>query len=235
MIRAQLFELFNETAGCWAHQIPIESFPEEIPDPTANQPISPNLEDIFRAFRLVCPNKVKYLIVGQDPYPTCTDNRPDATGLAFAVNFGTPIPRSLRRILRHIYPREPHPTDVTLEAWVATKKILLLNSALTVKRAPPGGRVRDYADSHKRYWANSGFIDAVWRRIRELNQDTRLVAWGIKPRNVLRQLNPQPNLPPVWCYHPTSSQVSDKHDDSFHRFWKTPVGEKLMMQAPEGS
>lgn len=59
--------------------------------------ILPNREDIFRAFQLTPPQNVKFVLVGQDPYPTIGH----AMGLAFSVRRDVkPFPRSLQNILR---------------------------------------------------------------------------------------------------------------------------------------
>ena len=51
--------------------------------------ICPNLKDIFKAFRLCPLHNVRIVLIGQDPYFTYRDNKPVATGLAFANSSDT--------------------------------------------------------------------------------------------------------------------------------------------------
>jgi len=73
--------------------------------------VYPNQRDVFRAFE-DCPfNRVRVVILGQDPYP----NDGQAIGRAFAVPESTEAPRSLMNILKEVardYPRQlmPKPT-----------------------------------------------------------------------------------------------------------------------------
>ncbi len=85
---------------------------------------------IFNAFNL-CPfDKVKAVIIGQDPY----HGPGQAHGLCFSVREGTAFPPSLINIFKEIesdvgYPR---PSSGNLERWAA-QGVLLLNATLTVK------------------------------------------------------------------------------------------------------
>ncbi len=85
---------------------------------------------IFNAFNL-CPfDKVKAVIIGQDPY----HGPGQAHGLCFSVREGTAFPPSLINIFKEIesdfgYPR---PSSGNLERWAA-QGVLLLNAILTVK------------------------------------------------------------------------------------------------------
>jgi len=114
--------------------------------------VNPSFEDVFKAFELTPLNKVKVVIIGQDPYP----NPKDAMGLAFSVPKDRPIPASLRNIYkvlkRDLNIDAPHGD---LSGW-AKEGILLLNKALTVKTGMP--------ISHQSFW--QPFFDGV---IKELN------------------------------------------------------------------
>ena len=91
--------------------------------------IYPSETDVFRAFD-DCPfEKVRVVILGQDPYA----NEGQAIGRAFAVSESTKVPRSLNNILeevRHDYPNQSMP-ERTLESW-AKQGVFLLNTTLTV-------------------------------------------------------------------------------------------------------
>jgi len=95
---------------------------------SADRPIAP--EDPLRALRLVSPDKVKVVILGQDPYPTAGH----ADGLAFSAGRGRP--RSLARIFDVLVADRPNefsaPETWRLDTW-AEKGVLLLNPVLTVE------------------------------------------------------------------------------------------------------
>ncbi len=95
---------------------------------SGDRPIAP--EDPFRALRLVAPEDVKVVIVGQDPYPTAGH----ADGLAFSAGKGRP--RSLARVFEVLAADRPgsfkSPEVWKLDAW-ARRGVLLLNPVLTVE------------------------------------------------------------------------------------------------------
>ena len=78
--------------------------------------ILPNREDIFRAFQLTPPQNVKFVLVGQDPYPTIGH----AMGLAFSARQDVkPFPRSLQNIFKELRNDLgiPMPETGDLSAW----------------------------------------------------------------------------------------------------------------------
>lgn len=97
--------------------------------------IYPKQENVFRAFRLCPPEKIKVVILGQDPY-----HDGSATGLAFAnrhdvINL-SPSLHSIWREVERQYGGMILDFDPTLEDW-AKQGVLLLNTALTVKKYNP--------------------------------------------------------------------------------------------------
>lgn len=85
-------------------------------------------QDPFRALRLTPRDKVRVIILGQDPYPT--PGR--ATGLAFSFPPGDPPKHSLKNILTELASDTGQTkTDGDLTPW-ATQGVLLLNTVLTV-------------------------------------------------------------------------------------------------------
>ena len=90
---------------------------------------------IFNAFDS-CPfDRVKVVIIGQDPYHDVGQ----AHGLCFSVNDGVAIPPSLQNIYKEIH-RDlgtPIPTSGNLQRW-AEQGVLLLNATLTVEAHKPG-------------------------------------------------------------------------------------------------
>lgn len=127
--------------------------------------IYPAARNIFNAFNL-CPfDKVKVVIIGQDPY-----HEPgQAMGLCFSVPQGIAIPPSLVNIYREIESDlgRPSSTHGDLTHW-ATNGVLLLNSTLTVQA--------HLAASHAgRGWEQ--FTDAVINVLRQKNNIVYML-WG---------------------------------------------------------
>lgn len=96
--------------------------------------VYPPQSQIFHALTLTPPEKVKVVIVGQDPY----HGPGQANGLAFSVSPGVPIPPSLRNIFREMHAdigaKIPDSGDLT--RW-AEQGVLLLNTVLTVQEGMP--------------------------------------------------------------------------------------------------
>jgi uracil-DNA glycosylase len=128
--------------------------------------VYPPAGNIFKAFDL-CPfDKVKVVIVGQDPY----HGAGQANGLSFAVNDGVKLPPSLQNIFQEIQNDLGYtPTrSGDLSRW-ARQGVLMLNSVLTVAAHQP-------ASHSKKGWET--FTDAV---IRTLNADRKHIVymlWG---------------------------------------------------------
>ena len=121
---------------------------------------------IFRAFELTPFNKVKVVILGQDPY----HGKGQANGLCFAVPEGIKLPPSLQNIYKEIENDigvKPNWTG-NLERW-AKQGVLLLNATLTVR----GGM----AGSHqKRGWEE--FTDAAIRILSQKRENLVFLLWG---------------------------------------------------------
>jgi uracil-DNA glycosylase len=104
---------------------------------SGDRPIAP--EDPFRALRLVAPDDVKVVVIGQDPYPTAGH----ADGLAFSAGKGRP--RSLARVFEVLAADRPDrfraPEIWKLDAW-ARQGVLLLNPVLTVEVGRSGSHMR---------------------------------------------------------------------------------------------
>lgn len=129
--------------------------------------------DMFAAFHLTPFERVKVVVLGQDPYP----NPGQAMGLSFSVPTGVRLPTSLRNI--HAAMREEDLTPARhgdLTGW-ARQGVLLLNAALTV---PAGG-----AGKHLAVWRP--FTDAVVRLLNERERPVVFVLWGAKGQRVLHR------------------------------------------------
>lgn len=112
--------------------------------------ICPNLKDIFKAFRLCPLHNVRVVLIGQDPYFTYRDNKPVATGLAFANSSDTlekdysPSLKVLRdSFVNFGMPHESINFDGSLESW-ERQGVLLLNTALSC--------IKDKTGSHTLMW-----------------------------------------------------------------------------------
>ena len=121
---------------------------------------------IFSAFDH-CPfDKVKVVIIGQDPY----HGQGQANGLCFSVSDGIPFPPSLQNIFREIQDDlgKPFPATGNLERW-ADQGVLLLNAALTVRQGE--------ANSHQgKGW--EAFTDAVIQKVSDEKSDVVFMLWG---------------------------------------------------------
>ncbi|MBO7593427.1 MAG: uracil-DNA glycosylase [Salinivirgaceae bacterium] len=128
--------------------------------------IYPPARLIFNAFNL-CPfDKVKVVIIGQDPYHGVGQ----AHGLCFSVQDGVQFPPSLRNIFKEIHDDigTPVPLSGNLTRW-AEQGVLLLNATLTVRA--------DEAGSHQRRgWET--FTDAVISALASEKQNIVYILWG---------------------------------------------------------
>src|SRR5438309_9109622 len=90
--------------------------------------IYPQDDDLFAALNFTPLNKVKVVIVGQDPY----HGPGQAHGLCFSVQEGVRFPPSLRNIFKELQDDVgvPMPTSGSLKKW-AQHGVLLLNAVLT--------------------------------------------------------------------------------------------------------
>ncbi|MGI6781492.1 MAG: uracil-DNA glycosylase [Acholeplasmataceae bacterium] len=95
--------------------------------------IYPPHEEVFNALVLTPYDKVKVVIIGQDPY----HGKNQAHGLAFSVKEGNPMPPSLRNIFLELHADLGiRRTKTDLSDW-AKSGVLLLNTILTVREGQP--------------------------------------------------------------------------------------------------
>ena len=126
----------------------------------------PNENKIFAAFDH-CPfEKVKVVIIGQDPY----HGLGQANGLCFSVDDEVVFPPSLINIFKEIQTDliVPFPKSGNLERW-ANQGVLLLNATLTVRE--------NQAGSHqKQGWET--FTNAVIQKISDESEHVVFLLWG---------------------------------------------------------
>jgi uracil-DNA glycosylase len=129
--------------------------------------VYPAPKNIFRAFDL-CPfEKVKVIILGQDPY----HGERQANGLAFAVDEQTNVPPSLKNIFKEIESNMGKSlvhTDGDLSRW-AKQGVLLLNATLTVRAHAAGSH-------QERGWEL--FTDAAIRALSNEREHLVFMLWG---------------------------------------------------------
>ncbi len=132
----------------------------------ASKKVYPSPANIFRAFEL-CPfDRVKVVILGQDPY----HGAGQANGLCFSVNPGVALPPSLQNIFKEIQSDVGGElrTNGNLDDW-ARQGVLLLNATLTVL---PG-----QAGSHQgKGWER--FTDAVVEVLSREKEHLVFILWG---------------------------------------------------------
>lgn len=146
---------------------------------------------IFNAFDL-CPfDRVRVVIIGQDPY----HNFGQAHGLCFSVTDGTDFPPSLVNIFKELN-RDlgvPVPLSGNLERW-ARQGVLLLNAILTV-------RAHQALSHQNKGWER--FTDAAISALNNHRENLVFMLWGAYAQNkgvsidetrhlVLRTVHPSP-------------------------------------------
>lgn len=132
----------------------------------ASATIYPPAAKIFAAFDKTPFDKVKVVIIGQDPY----HGPGQANGLSFSVDEGVAIPRSLANIFKEVNADTgaPIPRSGDLSRW-ARQGVLMLNATLTVEAHKAG--------SHQgRGWEE--FTDAVIDHLNRNRSGLVFILWG---------------------------------------------------------
>ena len=163
----------------------------------------PSEDRIFNAFNL-CPfDKVKVVILGQDPY----HEQGKAMGLSFSVPDGVKLPPSLRKIYKEIeedFCKSMPESSGNLTRW-AEQGVLLLNTTLTVRDAKP--------NSHQALgWQN--FTDAAIKALNKNHEHIVFMLWGnnAKKKKNLIDINRHCIIE---SYHPAARQ---KYKFKKHQF-----------------
>lgn len=142
-----------------------------------NHVVFPKKEDLFTAFNLTPYNKVKVVILGQDPY----HNEGQSHGLSFSVKPPMAIPPSLVNIYKELSEDCGCyiPNNGYLEKW-AKQGVLLLNTVLTVRAHEP--------NSHQgRGWEK--FTDAVICELNKIDRPVVFILWGNPAKKKKSMLN----------------------------------------------
>jgi uracil-DNA glycosylase len=132
----------------------------------AEHKVFPPEDDVFNAFKLTPYERVKVLLLGQDPY----HDDGQAHGLCFSVRPGVTPPPSLKNVFKELH----HdlgctiPNNGYLVPW-AEQGVMLLNAVLTVRAHKP--------TSHKdKGWET--FTDAIIRAVNDKPSPVVFVLWG---------------------------------------------------------
>ena len=144
----------------------LASILEKVDAERAKHTVFPPQGKVFRAFELTPPEKVKVVLLGQDPY----HDDGHAEGLAFSVPAGVKLPPSLRNIYKEFSAdlHCPQPESGSLVPW-GEAGVLLLNSVLTVQAHAAG--------SHRKLnWES--FTDAVIANLSRKRQGIVFLLWG---------------------------------------------------------
>lgn len=136
---------------------------------SAGRHVLPSADNVFRALLLTSPERVKAVILGQDPYPVPGD----AHGLAFSYGGGGRLPASLRVILTELE------ADLGLSrsggdlACWADQGVLLLNTALTTEAKAAGAHLG-------LGW--SALADQVLAHVSATQPAVAFLLWGLPAR-----------------------------------------------------
>ena len=137
----------------------------------STQIVYPDMYDLYNCFRFTPIEKLKVVILGQDPY----HEYGQAHGLCFSVKKGVALPPSLKNIYKELESDlgviEPNCGDLT--RW-AEQGVLLLNTTLTVRE--------HLANSHSKCgWA--WFTDSVIKLVSDRCKNVVFILWGGEARS----------------------------------------------------
>ena len=149
-------EILNEVKSQWKEMwegiLDDHNTLEKIDHKYSKYEVFPKKENLLETFKYFDLNETKLVFLGQDPYiNSFTINgldTPQAMGLSFSVPDGIKPPPSLLNIFKELkneYPDFEIPESGNLSRWVKEEKILLLNTALTVKKGE--------SNSHQKIWS----------------------------------------------------------------------------------
>eukprot|EP01006_Ploeotia_vitrea_P053707 TRINITY_DN67810_c5_g1_i1.p1 TRINITY_DN67810_c5_g1~~TRINITY_DN67810_c5_g1_i1.p1 ORF type:complete len:319 (+),score=37.73 TRINITY_DN67810_c5_g1_i1:233-1189(+) len=192
----------------------------------AGKAVLPPSHEVFTALNLTPLNKVKAVILGQDPY-----FKPgQAHGLSFSVKPGVAIPQSLHRIYAELgrdIPGFTKPKHGNLISW-ANEGVLMLNATLTVESGT--------ANSHKDFgWQQ--FTDKVIQKINQEADGVVFLLWGKfaekkaslvdkKKHGVIISAHPSPMAGEAWV----NNKCFSKANEWLESRGTSPINWKLSMQ-----
>lgn len=162
--------------------------------------------DVFNAFWFTPLDRIRVVLVGQDPYYTVDRmGNPYAMGLSFSVRGGVEIPPSLENIYTEIHKDLglPKPYHGNLTRWAVEEGIFLLNQCLTVA---PGE-----AGSHGSRW--KCLIKPVCETIARMRPKTIFLLWGADAQKIKPFIG---GCPVLETSHPSPMSVYRGFDGCKH-------------------
>lgn len=150
----------------------------------------------FRALEYTPFDKVKVVIVGQDPYHTPNS----AHGLAFSVNPTQRIPPSLHNVFNE-YVSDlgyPYPRNGYLKPW-ADEGVLLLNSCLTCELGSPRAH---------RGWGWEQLASEIIYKLAEQDRHIVFLLWGKDAQEYYDRIDHFPNNHMIFSTHPSPYSAS---------------------------
>ena len=155
-----------------------------------NHVVYPDMYDLYNCFRFTPFEKLRVVLLGQDPY----HNVGQAHGLCFSVKDGVPNPPSLENIFKELQSDIgcPKPKNGDLTKW-ANEGVLLMTTSLTVRE--------HQANSHSKCgWA--WFTDSVIKLISEQKQHVVFILWGGNARSKKPLIDSSKHYI-IECVHPS--------------------------------
>lgn len=187
------------------------------------QCIFPDMYYIFEALEKTPYEKVKVVILGQDPYHGMNQ----AHGLSFSVQPGVKIPPSLKNIYKELADDLgiPPVTHGYLTSW-AEQGVLLLNTVLTVREGQ--------AYSHRgKGWEQ--LTDAIIQKLNEREQPIVFILWGKPAQQKMAMIDTQKHII-IRSVHPSplsahrgffGSKPFSKTNDALISLGETPINWQL--------
>lgn len=184
VIRRSWFELLKDEFEK-TYYINLENFLQK---EYSTKTIYPRSENVFNAINLVPLDKVKVVIIGQDPY-----HEPNqAHGLSFSVEHSN-LPPSLKNIFKEIDAELGiKNTSGNLTTW-AKQGVLLLNTVLTVEKGK--------ANAHKGMGWEKLTMEIV-KKVNQVQSPVVFLLWGSQAQKFSEVLN-NPNHLVLKCAHPS--------------------------------
>lgn len=210
-------EIWNETINEFMETETGIALRKRVTDDRYDHVVYPDKEDLFKAFKLCPYNKLKVVIIGQDPY-----HDGSADGLAFSSKKQR-TPPSLKNIFAEVLRSEYHIGVLeeivfksnSLESW-AEQGVLLINTALTVIEKKP--------KSHNEI----GWLELIKKVISKANENTKptvFMLWGTEAKllgNLINNpihLKLESNHPQAQNYNPAIKFVGNNHFKLCNQFF----------------
>lgn len=173
--------------------------------------IYPYLNFLFDAFFRVSPDKIKLIILGQDPYPSVYQGHPVAIGVAFGSDPYAGVQGSLRNIHKKLELEgySPDKKDISLHKW-SDQGILLLNTSLTIENGKIG--------SHLQLWRNFS-IRLIMALTDELKRKVVWLLMGRKAQEHIPLIKNNKKHKLICTPHPSpmSADLFFSHGDIFRK------------------